>query len=253
MEQEEIFRKELAELLRLGKKQGNRLLEKQVSEGFSDSGIDKSKLSFIYDYLAQNKITVGESLEPEEALEWEEALSLEDRDFLAVFMEELDGLSPVSEKEKEALILAAMEDDKEAADRLLTVFLPKVVEIAKLYAGQGVLMEDLIGEGNVALMSAVSMAGCVEKPEDAEGFFAEMIMDAMEVLVSAEGDFKEIDEKILGQVNRVALAAEELYKDLRRKVTPEELAAETDLTVGEIEEAYRLSGEQIDTIEIKLL
>ena len=242
MEQEEIFRKELAELLRLGKKQGNRLLEKQVSEGFSDSGIDKSKLSFIYDYLAQNKITVGESLEPEEALEWEEALSLEDRDFLAVFMEELDGLSPVSEKEKEALILAAMEDDKEAADRLLTVFLPKVVEIAKLYAGQGVLMEDLIGEGNVALMSAVSMAGCVEK-----------IMDAMEVLVSAEGDFKEIDEKILGQVNRVALAAEELYKDLRRKVTPEELAAETDLTVGEIEEAYRLSGEQIDTIEIKLL
>ncbi len=47
-------------------------------------------------------------------------------------------------------------------------------------------------------------------------------------------------------------AAEELYKDLRRKVTPEELAAETDLTVGEIEEAYRLSGEQIDTIEINL-
>lgn len=48
------------------------------------------------------------------------------------------------------------------------------------------------------------------------------------------------------------MAAEELYKDLRRKVTPEELAAETDLTVGEIEEAYRLSGEQIDTIEFCL-
>ena len=44
-------------------------------------------------------------------------------------------------------------------------------------------MEDLIGEGNVALMSAVSMVSCVEKPEDAEGFFAGMIMDAMEVLV----------------------------------------------------------------------
>ena len=92
----------------------------------------------------------------------------------------------------------------------------------------------------------------LEKPEDAEGFFAGMIMDAMEVMVSAEGDLKEMDEKILEQVNRVALAAEELYKDLRRKVTPEELAAETDLTVGEIEEAYRLSGEQIDTIEINL-
>lgn len=251
MGQEEIFRKELAELLRLGKKQGNQLSEEQVNEGFPDSGVDKSKLSFIYDYLAQNKIAVGEISDLEEAVEAEEALNSEDRDFLAMFMEELDALPPVSEEEKTALILSAMEDDKEAADKLLTIFLPKVVEIAKLYAGQGVLMEDLIGEGNVALMSAVSMAGCVEKPEDAEGFFAGMIMDAMEVLVSAEGDAKEMDEKILEQVNRVAAAAEELYKDLRRKVTPEELAAETDLTVGEIEEAYRLSGEQIDTIEIK--
>lgn len=252
MGQEEIFRKELAELLRLGKKQGNRLSKEQVNEAFPASGIDKNKLSFIYDYLMQNKISVGETLDLEEEWNNEEALNPEDRDFFAMFMEELDGLSPVSEEEKTALILSAMEDDKEAADKLLTVFLPKVVEIAKLYAGQGVLMEDLIGEGNVALMSAVSMVSCVEKPEDAEGFFAGMIMDAMEVLVSAEGDLKEIDEKILEQVNRVALAAEELYKDLRRKVTPEELAAETDLTVGEIEEAYRLSGEQIDTLEVKL-
>lgn len=195
MGQEEIFRKELAELLRLGKKQGNQLSEEQVSEAFPASGIDKSKLSFIYDYLTQNKIAVGELSAVEEEAVWEEALSSEDRDFLAMFREELDALSPVSEEEKKALILAAIEDDKEAADKLLMVFLPKVLEIAKLYAGQGVLMEDLIGEGNVALMSAVSMASCVEKPEDAEGFFAGMIMDAMEVLVSAEGDFKEIDEK----------------------------------------------------------
>ena len=55
----------------------------------------------------------------------------------------------------------------------------------------------------------------------------------------------------MAQVNRVAEAAEELYKELRRKVTPEELANETDLTVGEIEEAYRLSGDQIDTLDIK--
>ena len=51
-------------------------------------------------------------------------------------------------------------------------------------------------------------------------------------------------------MNRVAVAAEELFRELRRKVTPQELADETDLTVAEIEEAYRLSGNQIDTLEI---
>lgn len=253
MGQEEIFKKELAGLLRHCKKQNNQVSKEQIRDAFPASGIDKSKLSFIYDYMVQNKISVTETLDPSE--EWDpeavDALSLEDKDYLSIFTEELKELPYVSEEEKNALILAAMEDDKKAADRLLQIFLPKVVEIAKLYAGQGVFVEDLIGEGNVALVSAVSMAGCVEKPEEAEGFFAGMIMDAMEALVSSEGDARDMDEKILEQVNRVAIAAEELYKDLRRKVTPEELAAETDLTVEQIREAYRLSGEQIDTIEIE--
>lgn len=245
MGQEEIFRKELAELVRLGKSQGNQLSEEQVKEAFPDSGIDEGKISFIYEYLMQNKIAVEEEFDPEEAM------SAEDKDFLAMFLEELEALPKVTEEEKRAVILSAMEDDEASKGRLLEIFLPKVAEIAKLYAGQGVLMEDLIGEGNVALTAAVSMASCVEKPEEAEGFFAGMIMDAMEVLVSAETDEKEIDEKILGQVNRVAEAAEELYQELHRKVTPEELAKETDLTVGEIQEAFRLSGDQIDTIDIK--
>lgn len=245
MGQEEIFRKELAELVRLGKSQGNQLSEEQVKGAFPNSGIDESKISFIYEYLMQNKIAVEEEFDPEEVM------STEDKDFLAMFMEELEALPKVTEEEKKAVILSAMEDDEASRSRLLEIFLPKVAEIAKLYAGQGVLMEDLIGEGNVALAAAVSMTSCVDKPEEAEGFFAGMIMDAMEVLVSAEADEKEIDDKILEQVNRVAAAAEELYKELRRKITPEELAEETDLTVGEIEEAFRLSGEQIDTLDMK--
>lgn len=244
MGQEEIFRKELAELVRLGKNQGNQLSEAQVKEAFPNSGIDENKFSFIYEYLMQNKIAVDAAFDPEEFM------STEDRDYLALFMEELKALPSVSEEEKEAVILSAMADDEDAKHKLLEIFLPKVVEIARLYAGQGVLMEDLIGEGNVALASAVSMAACVEKPSEAEGFFAGMIMDAMEVLVSNEADEKEIDDKILEQVNRVAQAAEALYADMRRKVTPAELADETDLTIAEIEEAYRLSGKKIDTLDI---
>ena len=34
---------------------------------------------------------------------------------------------------------------------LIEIHLADVAEIAKLYAGQGVLLEDLVGEGNLAL------------------------------------------------------------------------------------------------------
>lgn len=53
--------------------------------------------------------------------------------------------------------------------RLIEIFLPQVAEIAKLYAGQGVFLEDLIGEGNVALTMAAEMLDCAQNAKEAEG------------------------------------------------------------------------------------
>ena len=80
MGQEDIFRKELADLVRLGKNQGNQLSKEQVKEGFTQSGIQEEKLSFIYEYLVNHKIAVEEAFDPEEAM------SAEYKDFLAMFM-----------------------------------------------------------------------------------------------------------------------------------------------------------------------
>ena len=80
----------------------------------------------------------------------------------------------------EEIILSAMAESEEAQARLLEIYLPDVAEIAKLYAGQGAYIEDLIGEGNVALTLVVGMLGCLETPEEADGFIGKFIMDAME-------------------------------------------------------------------------
>ena len=56
-----------------------------------------------------------------------------------------------------------MAGDADAKHRMIEIFLPQVAEIAKLYAGQGVFLEDLIGEGNVALtMAAEMLADCAQ-------------------------------------------------------------------------------------------
>lgn len=244
MKQEEIFVKELSALVRLGKNQGNQLTSEQISEAFPQSGIAEDKMPFIHEYLQKNNINVDDNFDPEEAM------TVEDKDYLSIFMEEMEALPKVTEEEKETFIVQAMEDNVEAQMRVVEIFLPKVVEIAKLYVGQNVLLEDLIGEGNVALTAAASMLSVIDKPEDADGYIAGIVMDAMEVLVSEEADVKDADEKILERVILVAQAAEELYADLRRKVTPEELAAETDFSVDEIRQACKWSGNQIDTIDI---
>lgn len=97
------------------------------------------------------------------------------------------------------------------------------MEIARLYTGQGVYLEDLIGEGNVAVTLGTGMLGCLEKPSEAQGMLARMVMDAMEELIEENRESGKVDKKVETKVNAVADKAKELSEELRRKVTVESL------------------------------
>ena len=146
-------------------------------------------------------------------------------------------------------MLSAIAGDQDAKEVLLQQFLPKTAELAKLYAGQGVMLEDLIGEGNVALSMGVTMLGCLEKKEEAEGMLMKMVMDAMEDFISDSMEETQKDNKVLKKVNQVAEKARELSEELRRKVTVEELCTETGLSEKAVRDAMRLSGYTIEDIE----
>jgi RNA polymerase primary sigma factor len=166
-----------------------------------------------------------------------------------MYLDELKGLSPVSDGEKRAVMMSALAGDGSAQDKLVEIFLPQVVEISKLYAGQGALVEDLIGEGNVAVASAVTMLDCVENIDEVEGFIAKMIMDAMEEFIGDDSDNRQIDEDVLEKVNTVNDKAQELYESYMRKVTVREVADELKITEDEVIEAIKFSANHIEYID----
>ena len=129
------------------------------------------------------------------------------------------------------------------------MYLPAVIDVAKIYAGQGVLLEDLIGEGNLALAFGTGMLGSLESPAEADGMLGKMIMDAMEDYIQEHTASEKADQKIADKVNKVTEKAKVLSEELHRKVTVEELAEETGMSVQYIEEAVRMSGFQIEYIE----
>ena len=139
--------------------------------------------------------------------------------------------------------------DNSACNKLIEIFLPQVVEIAKLYAGQGALVEDLIGEGNVALSMGVTMLDCVESIEEIDGFLAKMIMDAMEEYISDDTDSHQTGEKVLDKVNLVNDKSKEMAEELMRKVTVAELAQEMQMDEEEIRDAIKLSANHMEYIE----
>ncbi len=243
MNKELLFAQTLEKVRSLAKDQGNCVSEEQVKEAFAALDLNNEQLQMVFDYLVKHKVGINQPVN------MDDYLTDEERNYLQDYLDELDALPRVSEGEKEAITISAMAGDISAQNRLTEIYLPDVVEIAKIYTGQGVLLEDLIGEGNVALAMGTTMLGCLEKPAEAQGMLAKMIMDAMEDYIAENASNEKADLKVVQKVNKVMEAAKELAEEFRRKVTVEELAAETKMSQSAIREAIKFSGNNIEYIE----
>lgn len=244
MNKELEFTKKLEEVKNLAREQGNMITQEQVMEAFQELELSGDQMQMVYDYLLQSKIGIGQHLLPEDYLTEKE------QDYLEEYLSEIEGLGDVSEGEKEAITLSAMAGDLDAQRRLMEVYLREVPQIAKLYAGQGVYLEDLIGEGNVALAMGVSLLGSQEDAKEALGVLGKMIMDAMEAHIQENADSKKIDQRVADKVNQVADKARELSEELRRNVTIQELMEESGLSEKAIRDAIRMSGYKIEGIDV---
>ena len=241
--QEIIFARALEDVKKLAKEQNHCVTKEQIMEAFSELALSEEQYTMICQYLKQHKIGVGEQVDLDDYLEQEE------KDYLETYLEELKALPTLSEGEKEAVTLSAMAGDAQAQQKLTEVFLPDVVEIAKLYAGQGVFLEDLVGEGNVAVAAGVTMLGALEHAAEAQGMIGKLIMDAMEEFISENAEESKKDKKIADKVNKVADAAAQLATELRRKVTVEELMEESGMSRKSIEDAIRMSADKIEDLD----
>lgn len=250
MDREILFAKTLEQVKKQGRMQGNRISKDEVREAFAELSLKEEQLLLVYDYLEKHHIGIDDKEVSKEAF-LEAELTAEETDYLQEYLETLKELPELSSGEREALYLSAMAGERPAQKRLMEVFLSKVPEMARIYAGQGVLLEDLIGQGNVALSEGVAMLGVAENAQDAEGMLAWCIMDAMEKLITEGVESRNADKELEEKINHIADKARELAQDMRRKVSIQELAEETGISEGEIWDAYRLSGYVIEDLEDK--
>lgn len=245
MDREILFAKTLESVRKKAREQGSRISKEQVREAFAELALDENQFALIYDYLEKHKIGV------EKDVDLDEYLTEEETDYLKTYLASLQDLEELSGGEKEAVFLSAMAGEKQAQERLLCAFLPQVPEIARLYTGQGVFLEDLVGQGNMALSEGVTMLGAAENASGAEGMLARMIMDSMEELIEEGRKGFSGDRKLEEKVNHIAELARELSSELRRKVTVRELSEETGIPEDEIRDIYRVSGYAIEDLEDK--
>ena len=238
-----LFLKRLRDTADTAAKNGNMITEEELEEAFADLDLNESQITQVRDFLKTKGVGIGEALPIEEVISEEEMNHLRD------YEEMLDSIEIPSDSVLDALKLSAMAGERDAQKSLAEYSLKKVVDIARLYAGQGVYMEDLIGAGNEVLLIAVTQLAPLDKPDEVDGYLGRRIMDAMEDVIAANLDEKAAEKVVEERVNLVADRAREMAEELGRKVSVAELAAEYDMDPEDIREAVRLSGNAIGDIQ----
>ena len=244
---EQLFLEALQTAKKKARQGGDTISSEQLGEIFAATGLTPELTAQVRDFLLKSGISVDEA--PADEVEPEDALTEEEHDYLKEYEEMIAQIPQPEESVMTAIRISAMAGDKEAQRSLAQYMLPKVLDICRLYAGQGVPAEDLIGAGSEALVRAAALLGPLSSPEEVDGDLTRRIMDAMEDLISDNLLIKAQDAKIAENANLVADKAAELAKTLGRKVTPEELAREGEVTMEQITEAVRATGRTIEDIE----
>lgn len=240
---EGLFARILEDIKYSARSQGGFIKEEDIKASFEELHLSDEQLKMVHDYLISNNIGINEPLNEEDILSSSEISILDE------YESELKNIEIISESQKEAFVMAAMNNDSTVYEKLISFYLNKVLEISKLYVSQGVSLEDLIGEGNLAVAEGVTMLGALESPKEADGMLVKLIMDSMERIISETNKDNLSDQKIIDKVNKVADEAAKLFKEFGRKVTVEELVDNSKLSRKAVLDAIKFSGNKIEDIE----
>lgn len=174
----------------------------------------------------------------------EEEVELSKRIEAGVYAEHLlqTGAKMTRAKKRDVKILA--KEGKAARSHLLEANLRLVVSLAKRYTNRGMPLLDLIQEGNLGLIRAM------EKFDYTKGFkfstYATWwIRQAITRGMADQSRTIRLPVHLVEQVNKISRIKRELYQQLGREATNEELAEESGIPEAKIEMLLRQSRDPV--------
>jgi RNA polymerase primary sigma factor len=266
-----IFREMLSEISEFARANHNKLTREEINKFFEKVSLSEEHMELIYSYLEANKIEVEGHVKNENSVlfETQESSEAEDSEatqdpmepsvseednseenaYLKLYLDELRTLPDLQDSEKRNLFQRAMSRDSSAKNQLIEIYLLKVVEIAKRYVNHGVLISDLIQEGNIGLMMGANQLDTIDDVEQVDEILQTSIIEAIESVLE-ENELIDIAKKqMVRKVNFLNEGVKNLEEELGRTVSILELANYLEMSEEEVADIIRVSDDEIKVEE----
>src|SRR5437879_6370805 len=174
--------------------------------------------------------------EPErEVIQDSDLSNLAQSDSLRLYLREISRISLLSASKEAYLAERAEQGDRDARNNLIEANLRLVVSIAKKYVGQGLSLEDLIGEGNIGLIRAVTKFD-YRKGFRFSTYATWWIKQAITRAILEGTRVVRLPVYIMEEVMRVKRMTRQLYQELGREPTSENIAERLGMTPERVSE-----------------
>lgn len=247
MEKRLEFLEKLNGLVALAKGNGSQITIDEVKGYFAKEELTEEQMELVFDYLLTQKVVVKGYIKMGEALA-EEKISFteEEEAYLKEYTEDLKAFKVEAEGEKEALFERVFQGDETAKQRLIEIYLKEVVKIAKDMYHESVFIGDLVQEGNVGLILGMDM---LTDSVSAHDTIVGQIKQSMQMLIEEQNELSSRDKKMVEKVSLLDESIKTLTEELGRKVSIDELAVYMGVTIEEIEDILKLTGEETEEEE----
>jgi len=169
-----------------------------------------------------------------------------DRDILDQYLYEVSKTPLLTPQQEIAIARLVRAGDQEAMQELVKRNLRFVISVAKKYQNRGLPLSDLIGEGNVGLLTAARKFD----PDQGVKFISYAvwwIRQAILASLARQGRTVRVPLNRTADLSRIVRTAEALRQELRREPTPEEIAAAVGLSLDVV-----TSLAALNTAEVRL-
>ncbi len=167
-----------------------------------------------------------------------------ERDLLDQYLFEVSKTPLLTGAQEVAIARRAVAGDPEAMQELVIRNLRFVISVAKKYQNRGLTLPDLIGEGNVGLLTAARKFD----PDQGVKFISYAVWWIRQSILAAlarQGRTVRVPLNRTADLSRIVRSTATLRQELQREPTPEEIASATGLTVDIVQSLVTLNSADV--------